>query len=988
MKPFAPSSANGQVGRADLLRLLAIAPRTELWLDDDGVHQFGYQYRPLSNEPKEPDNGVLPPPPEPIISTSHFKLPLQMPFVNLVVDRQAREQRTQTESSSPTAAVYEPITEADAKSPSKIRLVNYEDLVPKARLLPALKHYLSSNRLAGMDVQRLVKQIALQQLPRYLPRCHVKSWHPQWLVVLDFAKRLWPYRQDMHALAENLLKACGQSGVSIRIINHGPLQNWTDWVEEQQGRGVLPSKHTWRMPVVNTPVLLVSDLGLLEGRDSSTHQAWQDFIRQLTQAQIKPLALLPLAAEQLDAGLPKKLTLLRWSPDARIHPERAMGNGLNVPDGLDDLLAMAAVTRRVDPPLLRALRRLNPKAPLNAGLEGAFWCHADVEAGSAAHIRHAVQAKHQAHFSEHLQECHIELERLRYLHHAHLRAVLNHEETLLWYAHAKLDGVQVSEETQERLQKADTFMRQLAATLKQPDGLQKGGVWWSVAQEIVQRADNQMGKDFIELLAPLVQVIAEVRGVWQQPPDWVDPIDLVSDDRKRQSCWLVNDPVTCSIVLQSTPPERNQIALSEPITIDQGGLRIESTGSRILLLMAHLPFRVCGLQEQTLIKLISSQEVLTLASVKRPRGAAAWGWKVPHSEIWVRSAPICGQGYEWSASGNPSDQLLKIVLTENGQYQLVENQLSSQIKLLDIHPSYISYDYENTASRVRFVLDEYGVRADLSVITAPDELIQTLRWIDPGTFWMGSPEDELERYDNEGPRHEVTISRGFWLADSACTQALWQAVMGNNPSRFKDDPQQPVEQVSWHDVQVFLKRLQSLLPGCQVDLPSEAEWEYACRAGTQSPFSFGTNINPQQVNYYGENPYPGGEKGEYLAKTVPVKSLPANPWGLYEMHGNVYEWCKDGQRTYDEQAQIDPLGPMTGDDYPRCLRGGSWYGIARRARSAIRNAYQPDDANYLVGFRFCLRSIESGQVTGSPAGKPGRATGGSPDESQKPIKPK
>ncbi|MEI7995290.1 MAG: hypothetical protein WCH01_10355, partial [Methylococcaceae bacterium] len=615
MKPCTSSLAKGQIGRADLLRLLAIAPRTELWLDDDGVHQFGYQFRPPSNEPKEPDNGVLPPPPEPIISTSHFKLPLQMPFVNLVVDRQARDQKSQTESSEPTATVYEPITEAVAKSPEVKRLVHYQELVPKARLLPALKRYLSSNRTAGMDVKRLVQQIAVQQLPRYLPRNHVKSWYPQWLVVLDFSKRLWPYRQDMHALAENLLKACGHSGVSIRIINHGPLQHWTDWVEEQQSRGPLPRKHTWRMPLANTPVLLVSDLGLLEGRDSSTHQAWQDFIQQLTQAQTKPLALLPLAAEQLDAGLPKKLTLLRWSPDARIHPERAMGNGLSVPDGLDDLLAMAAVTRRVDPPLLRALRQLNTKAPLNAGLEGAFWCHADVEPGSAAHIRHAVQAKHQAYFFEHLKDCHIDLERLRFLHHAHLRAVLNHEETLLWYAHAKLDGVQVSEETQERLQKADSFMRQLAATLKQPDGLQKGGVWWSVAQEIIQRADNQMGKDFIELLAPLVQAIAEVRGVWQQPPDWVDPADLVSDDRKRQSCWLVNDPVTCSIVLQSTPPERNQIALSKPITIDQGGLRIESAGSRILLLMAHLPFRVCGLQEQTLIKLTSSQETLTLASV-------------------------------------------------------------------------------------------------------------------------------------------------------------------------------------------------------------------------------------------------------------------------------------------------------------------------------------------------------------------------------------
>ena len=263
--------------------------------------------------------------------------------------------------------------------------------------------------------------------------------------------------------------------------------------------------------------------------------------------------------------------------------------------------------------------------------------------------------------------------------------------------------------------------------------------------------------------------------------------------------------------------------------------------------------------------------------------------------------------------------------------------------------------------------DRLGIFAEMLISTERGKANQTLRWIEPGTFWMGSPEDELERYDNEGPRHEVTISRGFWLADSACTQALWQAVMGNNPSRFKDDPQQPVEQVSWHDVQAFLKRLQSLLPGCQVDLPSEAEWEYACRAGTQSPFSFGANINPQQVNYNGEYPYPGGEKGEYRPKTVLVKSLPANAWGLYEMHGNVYEWCKDGQRTYDEQAQIDPLGPMTGDDSPRCLRGGSWGSFARRARSALHIAYLPDDATDYVGFRFCLRSIEPGQVTGSPA---------------------
>jgi formylglycine-generating enzyme required for sulfatase activity len=261
----------------------------------------------------------------------------------------------------------------------------------------------------------------------------------------------------------------------------------------------------------------------------------------------------------------------------------------------------------------------------------------------------------------------------------------------------------------------------------------------------------------------------------------------------------------------------------------------------------------------------------------------------------------------------------------------------------------------------KFGRDSLGIFAEMMLSTEKVKANQTLRWIEPGTFWMGSPEDEPGRYSNEGPRHKVTISQGFWLADSACTQALWQAVMDNNPSRFNDDPQQPVENVSWDDVQAFLKRLESLLPGCQVDLPSEAEWEYACRAGKTTPFSFGAKINTQQVNYNGNYPYFGDKKGEYREKTVPVKSLPANPWGLYEMHGNVWEWCKDGRRTYDGQAQIDPVGSML-QAQPRVLRGGAWNSNAWRARSASRGAAQPGSARDFVGFRFCLRSIQPGQA--------------------------
>ena len=281
----------------------------------------------------------------------------------------------------------------------------------------------------------------------------------------------------------------------------------------------------------------------------------------------------------------------------------------------------------------------------------------------------------------------------------------------------------------------------------------------------------------------------------------------------------------------------------------------------------------------------------------------------------------------------------------------------------------------------KFGRDHLGIFAECRLTTTNATASQRFRWIEPGSFWMGSPDDAPEHGGDEGPQHPVTISRGFWLADTACTQALWQALMDNNPSHFKDDPNQPVESVSWHDVQAFLQRLQKLLPGCQVDLPSEAEWEYACRAGTDTPFSFGANISPQQVNYHGDFPYAGGEKGEYREKTLPVKSLPANPWGLYEMHGNVCEWCKDGKRSYTEQAQTDPLGPV-GDEEPRVFRGGSWSYDAGRARSAFRIAFRPGFAYDDLGFRFCLRSIQPGQEGVGPAGSPNAIQKG-----DKPSKP-
>jgi hypothetical protein len=231
--------------------------------------------------------------------------------------------------------------------------------------------------------------------------------------------------------------------------------------------------------------------------------------------------------------------------------------------------------------------------------------------------------------------------------------------------------------------------------------------------------------------------------------------------------------------------------------------------------------------------------------------------------------------------------------------------------------------------------DQYGHYADLNV----KGVIQRFRQIKPGTFLMGSLLSEEGRFGSE-IQHEVTLTQGFWLADTACTQALWQAVMGNNPAYFQDNPNNPVEKVSWDDVQVFIQKLNVSTAGL-ARLPTEAEWEYACRAGTTSRYSFGKDITAQQVNF-------DRNKGQ----TVPVKSLPANPWGLYEMHGNVWEWCQDWYGEYPAEPVKDPQGVSAGVE--RVIRGGSWGSFGGSCRSAYRGRRVPDVRLISLGFRLVL----------------------------------
>jgi formylglycine-generating enzyme required for sulfatase activity len=203
---------------------------------------------------------------------------------------------------------------------------------------------------------------------------------------------------------------------------------------------------------------------------------------------------------------------------------------------------------------------------------------------------------------------------------------------------------------------------------------------------------------------------------------------------------------------------------------------------------------------------------------------------------------------------------------------------------------------------------------------------------------IGSPDSDAEARDNEKPAHRVILRQPFYLGKYPVTQAQWAAVMGNNPSRFKGNPNHPVDNVSWNDVHAFLHKLNEWKGGGDYRLPTEAQWEYACRAGTETP------------RYYHDVNAIAWCRGNSNAQPQPVGQKLPNAWGLYDMLGNVWEWRHDGRRTYTADAAVDPMEP-TGAGTLRVFRGGSWSRPAQLVRAANRGWSDPGFRNGDLGCR-------------------------------------
>ena len=254
--------------------------------------------------------------------------------------------------------------------------------------------------------------------------------------------------------------------------------------------------------------------------------------------------------------------------------------------------------------------------------------------------------------------------------------------------------------------------------------------------------------------------------------------------------------------------------------------------------------------------------------------------------------------------------------------------------------------------QARYFTEKLGEDVGLDMVLIPS-----------GSFTMGSPEDEPDRSEDEGPQHEVNIA-SFFMGRYPVTQAQWRVVAGlpqvnreleTAPAQFKGE-YHPVERVSWYDAVEFCDRL-SQYTRREYRLPSEAEWEYACRAGTKTPFYFGKTLTTDLANYNGDYTYNDGPKGEYREQTTPVDHFKiANAFGLCDMHGNVWEWCQDHWHdSYDGAPTDGSAWVSENESDAHVLRGGSWIGFPRLCRSACRDGGPPVDAYNVIGFRVvCL----------------------------------
>ena len=964
--PSGPAATRSGIGRAELLRVLHRLERAE-W--PAAARALGFEAMPgdrPGSAPSEPATGRVDParadadaetaPPAPGYRPSDLP---DLPFWRI----QAWYRLPPTDDGTPawlqTTPAWTDLPLADpGRRPQPL------PLAPPARQARLLRQALAAPRAsAELDIPRLCHRLAEGRGIRRLPRRRRPIWPSTLRLVLDLSPSLTPFRQDLWDWVCLIRQILGDR-VRLLISRDGQP---ADLIEDD---GLTP--FSGRLDD-GTPLVILGDAGLY-AHGSSRQALWLELAARCSRAGSTALLLAPcpsrllrgdslrrLRCVLLDRGRPLRLARRARGnpahgraevaePDSRSQPENQpqpqlgsqAGKG---PDHLpdpqpvrqpsDDLLAALAPGARTEPPLLRRLRLLLADRGADIGWEHAVWNHPQVVSDELAC---AIRPAHRAAAEQRLAALPAPLRRA--IQRAR-EAGNDHQSPLV-----RLEEALAAGDAAAGFSTALELARGWAATLQWTgDGALRRPLRQAIGA--LGRRRPRLLADYPELAAAWAVAHREAleQGALAELPEGLDLADLgwVLGARG-QPRPLVLAQHGDRLALQSSGPgcpllrieaagdywELQPLAPVAPDGERESARPVaDGPGPRVLRIGEGLT-----LAPDARYRLRVDYLGLDLETTQRPPWADAIG-RHPDG-LFADTAD--GRRLYWmpagAADGFGAGVSTELMLPGAWWAEVLYRAWRGRERVLPV-PDWAE----------RWGVDNIGLWAEIQIRS----VTQRFRWLPPGEFLMGSPEDEPEREERE-VQHPVILSHGLWLADTACTQALWKVVLGEEPSYFKG-PERPVEHVSWEDItERFLPALSELMPGLEPRLPTEAEWEYACRAGTRTPFSFGETLTTDQANYDGNYPYGNGPKGEYRQETIDVRALPANPWGLYQMHGNVYEWCSDWLGDDPSGPVPDPTGLETGAE--RVLRGGLWGAGAGWCRSAYGLASEPGYRHRCIGFRL------------------------------------
>jgi len=824
----------------------------------------------------------------------------------------------------------------------------HSHLMPWARLWPFLRKQVSSPNAAGpIDIKRCVERIARQKPLLKLPRRRVMKWPPAIHCLVDHSTEMRSFYPDMRQVVTKITEMCGRHRVKRMLLPNGITH-----------QGFFDSDEfltVYRQPTRAVALLALSDLGFYRG-DASVITAWHELGRAARLRNCRTIALIPCHPATWDCQTLTTWRGMHWDLGQRAIVactplDSEVLTGVRDDASHDARPAVREQSRamffrllapliRDEPELVRRIRCLLPSEATDASMEtDVLFLPREQELSRRSFAQLPLKIRISiAEFIGH--------------YHGHMPEILAMEYAILQAIDPELVARMASAEF-------CAFLGDLAKTLNSQNW-QRGGFSANEMRGWFARMER--------LLPDEAYRNRQLAAAWvmahKTPENELDTKIVPAHLPLKDVSWALASQESREYYLIRSGDDlaAQPVEAGHAVGLSLGDVSIH-TSQRTLFVTTR---DVSGKQEQItwrpeepLREFFSREALLERVVIESPDESLTL-------ILDVKPPWAAGIGRDKTGLFVDLRDKRRLYWFNPGRYEV---KLKERSATLDSNKGFW-WDKDgfldwraNTFGNLDWAeecgQDEFGVYADFSI----GAVRRRMRWIWPDTFLMGSPQGEPERLDDE-QQHEVILSKGYWLDETACTQELWREVMGKNPSNFKGE-NLPVETVSWDDCQQFIRALNDQKPGLDLRLPTEAEWEFACRAGSTTPFSLGENITPEQVNYNGKYPYDNAEKGENRGTTVAVKTFLCNTWGLYEMHGNVWEWCGDWFGDYPVDTAVDPTGPDGGSN--RVLRGGGWISFARYCRSAYRYCSSPGDRLDFNGFR--LARGQNSQVTGSGPGE-------------------